>query len=213
MLLIQHAYNSQQNVLRHELQQKESELRCSHQEITELRTKPAEMEHDKGTSEEQMAVLEMELSQRVTECEMLRNSSFDKDNVIDHLKDTIIRSLTANRQTINVSGRLAMSDKTNVVTANQSNVMIGSDHSTQTLDQSGNINELFSEIMRVAQASNQVSKEEFIKISAAIDEIKYQLATENPDKADIERNLSNLGSIASIASLVGQLSPMLLGLF
>jgi hypothetical protein len=171
------------------------------------------METEKGHSDHERAMLELELSDKKLECEMLRNASFDKDTVIEHLKDTIIKSLTSDRQTFNVTGGINMKRQSSHIIADSSNVMVGSNGSSQTLIQYKAIDELLSKIVGVAEHHQNVSKDDFARVVSSVDEIRGELAGRDRNQAKIERSLNALGSISSIASLVGQLSPMLLGLF
>lgn len=212
LLLIQHSYNSQRNVFDRVLKEKDAELQCSYGKIKKLENRLVSIEEENGVSNEEKALLEMELQEKKLECEMLRNASFDKDNVIEHLKDTIIKSLSSNKNMVHVSGGLTMSEKTNVIHATRSNVMIGSRNSSQEVTINNEISELLTRILNESQANNDVTKAELIEIHAAIDGIRQQVESDMPDQANIERNLNTLGSIASISSLVGQLVPLVLGM-
>jgi hypothetical protein len=110
MLLIQHDYNSQKNVFAHELKKKDSEIQCSKKTISDLEKQLRNLENEKDSSEEEKAILEIELSNKRLECEMLINSTIDKDNVIEHLKDIVIRSISYDRKTININGGINMSN-------------------------------------------------------------------------------------------------------
>lgn len=79
--------------------------------------------------------------------------------------------------------------------------------------QGESIGSLLTAILKIAEEDSSVSKAEAISISQQVAELRAEIAKPSPSPTTVERILGNLGSIASITSLVDQVRPFLKALF
>lgn len=105
-------------------------------------------------------------------------------------------------------------DKSIHITGNVTNSNIAAHSPTAILNltQEGQLDILYKAILDAAEKHSGISKSEAIAISTQISELRAELGKLSPNVTLIERILSNLGSTASIASLVDQIKPFLKGL-
>ncbi len=209
MLIIQHAYTSFKEIFDFSLNRKDSEIKQGKEKIRLLQMQMESLEKDRNSGEEEKALLEMKLSDLRIENQLYQNECFRKDSVIEHLREILVESLSAQRQIINVNGDLNMRKKIGNICADRSNVMIDSANSTQLINTQQDINELLNKMLKVSENDDGLSKKEYISISNSINEIKSQLECKNPDGHIIKENINFLGSVSSIASFAGQLTPLI----
>lgn len=211
MSLIQHAFESQKSVYGAEVKKGEAKLEKKKKKIYKLEKKLSRISNEKNRSIEEKAALEIELSSKRVECEMLINDGVTKDSVIDHLKESISISLSEDKNVLNIEniGNFNMCEYKNRIDANHSNIMLDSPYATQTLEQSNKIDTILSQIIEQSKADPSITKSEYIDITSGVEIIQSELVSSTPNISKVERSLSNLGSVASITSLATQLSSQL----
>lgn len=136
---------------------------------------------------------------------------YDEEELILSSEEILERRLQSTELKINIEGDLHMEEytKNNTIQATGSNIMMNSDHSSQSIKNSLDLNDIFNQILTESQSNPEITKSEYIKIQESIEEIKRELLLDSPNKNLIENALSNLANIASISAFVTQVSALL----
>lgn len=108
----------------------------------------------------------------------------------------------------NVTGDLTL--KNNIVSDN-SNIMISSSGSSQKINNTNEalISDVLQKILNQSLDDESIEKSKYVEIREGIEAIKEEISKPNSDVSQLEKLLSNLGSVASISGLVGQLSALI----
>lgn len=88
-----------------------------------------------------------------------------------------------------------------------------SPQATQTVSTNPDLSSLLNRILIQAEADEKITKTELIIVQKEVTALKEELNQARPQQTVVERILGNLGSIASLTSLVNQIAPFLPALF
>ncbi|MEZ5357378.1 MAG: COR domain-containing protein [Candidatus Zixiibacteriota bacterium] len=91
----------------------------------------------------------------------------------------------------------------------KSNIALHSEKIKQNISRNENIDITLDKIIATLRKDDNLHFEQLMKFLEEVQALKQELSKEKPQKSIVERYLNNLGSVASIASLVNQISQYL----
>jgi small GTP-binding protein len=86
---------------------------------------------------------------------------------------------------------------------------IGSDNVKQDISFPPELTNLFQQMIEVLKADSELSAEKMEKHQANIENLRQELSSKSPSQQVVDKYLSRLGSVASLASLANQVAPFL----
>jgi hypothetical protein len=86
---------------------------------------------------------------------------------------------------------------------------IDSENFKQQVSSSDELTELFQQMIEALRADSSLIAEQRDQLQADIEKLRQELSSKSPRRQIVERYLSNLGSVASLASLANQVAPFL----